>query len=78
MIPVEDASQTSLHLYEKDYLTTMKLLGSETMGKLIGLFCHLAYHVVLGDVNPVPVEPLIKKQIFVNIMEQVQILKQSF
>ncbi len=56
----------------------MRVVSGPNMAKLVGLFTHLAYHIVLGELNPVSIEPLIKKQIFVNIMEQTQRIKGEF
>lgn len=53
MIPIENKNLSSLKITEKDYQETMKLLSSEPMSYLVGLFCHMSYHIVIGEINPV-------------------------
>lgn len=48
MIPYEDKSKTVLKISEKDVNETFKLIHTEHMATLIGLFSHLSYFVVLG------------------------------
>lgn len=69
MIPYEDKSKTVLKISEKDVNDTFKLIYTENMATLVGLFSHLSYFVVLGQINPIQVDSLAKKQVFVNMME---------
>ena len=56
-------------LKEVDIEHTFNLIKSKEMAKFIGLFSHLAYWLVFGHVNPIEIDSVSKKQIFVQIYE---------
>ena len=69
------SSQENDHLFrdvflkEVDIEKTFDLLRSKEMAKFIGIFSHLAYWLVFGHVNPIELDVLSKKQIFVQLYE---------
>lgn len=45
------------------------ILESIEMARLIGIFCHFAYWNVFGNVNPIQIDSLAKKQMYVLMYE---------
>ena len=60
---------TSIFFEERDIIKTFKLIESEEMAKLIGVFSHLSYWLVFGNINPIEIDNLTKKQMFVSLYE---------
>ena len=54
---------------EVDVEHTFNLIKSEEMAKFIGIFAHLAYWLVFGHVNPIELDNVSKKQMFVQLYE---------
>lgn len=58
-----------IFLKEADIEHTFSLIKSEEMAKFIGIFCHLSYWLVFGHVNPIELDNVAKKQMFVQLYE---------
>ena len=56
-------------LKEVDIENSFNLIKSKRMAKFIGLFAHLSYWLVFGHVNPIELDLISKKQIFVQLYE---------
>ena len=48
MIQYDNKNETVLKINEKDVNDTLKIIHSEPMSILIGLFSHMSYYIVLG------------------------------
>lgn len=48
------------------------------MAKFIGIFAHLAYWLVIGHVNPIELDEINKKQMFVLLYEMMTSFSNNF
>ena len=58
-----------IFLKEIDIEHTFAIINSKEMAKFVGLFAHLSYWLVFGHVNPIELDSVSKKQIFVQLYE---------
>lgn len=68
---INEKEQEIRHIFlrEVDIQRTFHMIQSKEMAKFIGLFAHLAYWLVFGHVNPIEIDNVAKKQIFVQLYE---------
>ncbi|KAM3136491.1 hypothetical protein pb186bvf_011449 [Paramecium bursaria] len=63
---------------QQDIDLIFQLIQSEEMVRLVGLFIHLSYWLVFGVTQPIQVQSLTKKQIYVAMMEQIDYFETRF